>query len=129
MFRRLTASLVLLACLLGIVQPALACVNAASGTDCCPAGSSGGSDQRMHPADPLMDADCRCALRAAITPSASAIRGRTDQGYAPGSPAAVDLPRMAPFGQHVLALCAPAARIPEHVNESLTYLHTARLRL
>jgi hypothetical protein len=36
---------------------------------------------------------------------------------------------MAPFGQHVLALCAPAARIPDHLNESLTYLRTARLRL
>jgi hypothetical protein len=36
---------------------------------------------------------------------------------------------MAPFGQHVLALWPPATRIPDHLNESLTYLHTARLRL
>jgi hypothetical protein len=36
---------------------------------------------------------------------------------------------MVPFGQHALALCAPAARNPDHLNASLTYLHTARLRL
>jgi hypothetical protein len=128
-FRRLTASLLLVACLLGIVQPALACANAASRSDCCPAGSSGGSDQRIHPASPSIDVDCCCALRAAVTPSASAIRGRTDQGHASGLPTAVDLPTMAPLGQHVPALNAPAVQVPDHLNQSLTFLRTARLRL
>ena len=128
MFRRLTASLVLLACLLGIVQPALACANAAWRTDCCPGGSTGGTDQRMHPPSPGMDAHSCCTLRAAVTPSPSTIRGRTDQGQASAPPAAVDLPTMAPFG-HLLALRAPVVQLPDHLNKSLTYLHTARLRL
>src|SRR5437763_4422027 len=46
--RRLIASLVLVACLLGIVQPALACANSASRTDCCPAGSPAGAGERMR---------------------------------------------------------------------------------
>lgn len=129
MFRRLTASLVLVACLLGIVQPALACANAALRTDCCPAGASGGSDQRIHSNSPAIDASDCCAVRTGITPSVSAIRGRTDQSHASGSPTAVDLPTMAPFGQHLPALRAPAVQVPGHLDQSLTFLRTARLRL
>ena len=127
--RRLIASLVLVACLLGIVQPALACANSASRTDCCPAGSPAGAGERMRLASASIEAYRCCAPGVTVTPSVSAVRTRTAQGHASGSPAVVALPTVAPVGQHLPALRAPAARVPDHVDESLTYLRTARLRL
>ena len=129
MIRRLIASLVLVACLLGIVQPALACANSASRTDCCPAGSPAGAGEQMRPASASIEAYGCCALRAAISPSVSAVRARTAQGHASGSPAVVALPTVVPLGQHVPALRTPALRVPDHLDGSLTYLRTARLRL
>src|SRR2546430_11332796 len=85
--RRLIASLVLVACLLGIVQPALACANSASRTDCCPAGLPAGAGEQMRPASASIEAYGCCALRAAISPSVAAVRARTAQGHASGSPA------------------------------------------
>ena len=129
MIRRLIASLVLVACLLGIVQPALACANSASRTDCCPAGSPAGAGEQMRPASASIEAYGCCALRAAISPSVSAVRARTAQGHASGSPAVVALPTVVPLEQHVPALRTPVLRVPDHVDGSLTYLRTARLRL
>ena len=125
MVRRLIASLVLVACLLGTVQPALACAHAASRTDCCPTGSSG---ERLRPTAPSIEAYGCCAQPAAVTPSVSVVRARTVQGHASTSPGAVDLTWVA-VGQHVAAVRTPPALISYHVDESLTYLRTARLRL
>ena len=74
----LIASLVVVACLLGIVQPALACANGAARTDCCPAGSPAGGGDQMRPTSPSLEADSCCALPAAVTPSVSAVRDPYD---------------------------------------------------
>ena len=129
MVRRLIASMVLVACFLGIVQPALAYANCASRTDCCPAGSPVGCAEQMGLASPCVQADSCCALRAASTPSVSAVRPRTAQGHTSGPSPAIVLPTVVPVGRHLPELRMPAAQIPDHVNESLTYLLTARLRL
>jgi hypothetical protein len=127
--RRLIASMVLVACLLGIVQPALAYTNCASRTDCCPAGSPAGCAEQLCLASPCVQAGSCCALPAASTPSVSAVRPRTVQGHASGVSPAIALPTVVPIGQHLPELRMPAAQIPDHVNQSLTYLLTARLRL
>src|SRR6266513_66222 len=126
MARRLIASLVLVACLLGIVQPALACANSASRTDCCPAGSLAGAGEQMRPASASIEAYSCCALPEAISPSVSAVRARTAQGPASGSPAAAALPALVPVAQH-FAVPTPPASIAYRVNGSQTYLRTARL--
>ena len=125
MVRRLIASLVLVACLLGIVQPALACAESASRTDCCPAGAG----EQTCRASASIEAYRCCALGVTVTSSVSAVRTRTAQGHACASSAVVALPTVVPLGQHMPALRTPAARVPDHVDESLTYLRTARLRL
>ena len=128
MIRRLIASLVLVACLLGIVQPALACANSASRTDCCPAGSPAGAGERMRLASASIEAYHCCAPGVTVTPSVSAVRTRTAQGHASASPTATDLPAVVPVTQH-FAVPTPPASIAYRASESLTYLRTARLRL
>jgi len=120
--RRLIASMVLVACLLGIVQPALAYTNCASRTDCCPAGSPAGCAEQMCLASPCVQAD-------ASMPSVSAVRPRTAPEHASRVSPAIAPPTVAPIGQHLPELRMPAAEIPDHINRSLTYLLTARLRL
>jgi hypothetical protein len=130
MVRRLFASLVVLACLLGILQPAIACAAAcASQTDCCPAGSPARSGEQLHA--PSFDAQVLscCELRPAIATSVSAIDARNDQGHAAGSPAAIAPSALIRLGRPPHQLGAPAAQIPDYPDQSLTYLRTARLRL
>jgi hypothetical protein len=127
--RRLIASMVLVACLLGIVQPALAYTNCASRTDCCPAGSPAGCAEQLCLASPCVEAGSCCALRAASTPSVSAVRPRTASEHASGVSPAIAPPTVVPVGQHLPELRVPVVQIPDHVNQSLTYLLTARLRL
>jgi len=127
--RRLIASLVLVACLLGIVQPALAYTNCASRTDCCPAGSPASCLEQLCLASPCVQAGSCCALRAASAPSVSAVRPRTAHGHASRVSAGIALPPGLPVGQRPPELRPPPAQVPAHVNQSLTYLRTARLRL
>jgi hypothetical protein len=126
--RRLFASWVVVACLLGIMHSAIACAAAcALPTDCCPAGSPAGSGEQLQQPSLSAQASNCCVLGPAIATSVSAIGGRSDQGHASGSSAAIASPsgaRRPPQG-----LRAPAAQIPDHLDESLTYLRTARLRL
>ena len=129
MGRRPIASLVVVACLLGIVQPAIACAAGASRTDCCPAGSPASSGDQMRPASPALEAFSCCALPAAVTPSVSAVRTRTTHAHTSGSTAIFDLPMQDLVGPRLSALQAPPALIPYYANESQTYLRTARLRL
>ena len=128
MVRRLIASLVLVACLLGIVPPALACADGASRTDCCPAGSPAGAGEQMCRASPSIEAYRCCALGVTATSSVSAVRTRTAQGHASASPTATDLPAVVPVTQH-FAVPTPPTSIAYRASESLTYLRTARLRL
>ncbi len=125
MVRRLIASMVLLACLLGIVQPALACADCASRTD-CPAGSTAGCDL---PASPCAQAISCCEMGAAVAPSVSAIAARATQGHEPESSAASIPPTGLRVGHSLEELRTPLARIPDPTNQSQTYLRTARLRL
>jgi hypothetical protein len=128
--RRLFGSLVVLACLLGILQPAIACVAAcAADKDCCPAGSLAGSGEQVHQLSLSAQLSSCCELRLAIATSVSAIGGRTEQGHGSGSSAAIALPTAIRVGRPPQELRAPAAQIPHPFDESLTYLRTARLRL
>lgn len=129
MVRRLMASMVLVACLLGIVQPTLAYTNCASRTDCCPAGSPTGCAEQLCLASPCVQPGSCCAERATSTPSVSAVRPRTAQAHGSGPSPANALPPGLPVGQHPRELRTQPAQIPAHVNQSLTYLRTARLRL
>jgi hypothetical protein len=127
--RRLIASLVVLACLLGIVRPAIDCSNCVSRTDCCPAGSATDCGAQIRSASHCAQATHCCALRATVAPSLSLIGVRVPQGHASGFPAATLLATMPTVGRPLLNLRTPVAFIPIHVDESLTYLRTARLRL
>jgi hypothetical protein len=125
-FRRLIASIVVLACLLGTVQPAIACANSTSRTDCCPAGSPADTG---HQAAPCAQASGCCALSPAIASSVSAIGVRTSQDHGCVSSAAIALPITVRMGQYLRELQTSATQTPDHINDSLTYLRTARLRL
>lgn len=128
--RRLFASWVVLACLLGVLQPAIACATAcASQTDCCPAGSPAGSREEL--AGPSIDAQSLscCELRSAIATSVSAIDARNDQGHASGSSAPTAPSALIGVNRPPYQLRAAAAQIPDCPDQSLTYLRTARLRL
>jgi hypothetical protein len=76
-----------------------------------------------------MQASTCCALRTTVAPSVLAIKARNPQGPASGSAAAVALPTMVGLRQQSAEPPRLAARIPDHLNDSLTYLRTARLRL
>jgi len=119
--RRLAASLMLLACLLGIVQPALAC---ASSSDCCSSGCSG----QMPTGSGLLGSEDCCAIQGAVGASVSlAPQYRQPLDVAGGSPAFTTLAaRLQP-----LSTALPAARpgAASASDQSLTYLRTARLRL
>ena len=125
MVRRLIASMVLLACLLGIVQPALACADCASRTD-CPAGSTPGCDL---PTSPCAQAISCCEMGAAVAPSVSAIAARATEGHELGSSAASIPPTGLRVAQSLQVLRTPLTRISDPTNQSQTYLRTARLRL
>ncbi len=129
MVRRLITSLVLVACLLGIVQPTFACVTGASRTDCCPARSSAGAGEQLRQTAPSIEAYSCCALPTAVTPSVLGVRARPAQWHASGSPAVVDLPTGYLVDQYPSAQRRPTALVPYHADESQTYLLTARLRL
>jgi len=125
-FRRLIASIVVLACLLGTLQPAIACANSTSRTDCCPAGSPADTGRQ---AAPCAQASSCCALNPAIASSVSAIGVRTFQDHGSVPSAAIALPITVRVGQYLRELQTSAAQTPDPINESLTYLRTARLRL
>ena len=126
--RRPFALLLLAACLMGIVQPALAC---APRTDCCPTGSTGGcAGQTCQPAS-WLGAHSRCAT-SAIAPSSASISARPHhpQTYTPGPPDTAHLGAMDLLPRDRVGWTSPPCVIADTVfDESLTYLRTARLRL
>jgi hypothetical protein len=128
-FRRLIAALIVVASLLGIVQPALACANCVSRIDCCPAGSLSGCSESGYQAASCAQTNSCCALSITVAPSVLAVKARTPQAYVSAPSAAIGLPIMFALGWEPTELRTLAARIPDPVNQSLTYLRTARLRL
>lgn len=123
--RRLIASMVLLACLLGTVQPALACADCPPRTH-CPAGCT--TDCGIPASACAQTIGC-CEVGAAVGPSVSAIAVRALQSHVPGSSAASIPPTGLRVAQSVHERRTPLVWTPDPVNESLTYLRTARLRL
>jgi hypothetical protein len=121
--RRLTASLMLLACLFGMVQPALACV---SRSDCCTSGCSARTQPGLAAAAALDDC---CVIQAAVGASVSlAPQSRHGLNVTGGSPAfiapAADLQPRPPRN-----LAAPPLATGSPTDQSFTYLRTGRLRL
>jgi hypothetical protein len=122
--RRLITSLMLSACLLGTVQPAFACGPA---TDCCPRGSASGCIEQITV--PAVPADDCCAAQPTLAASSCVVaqpRKSFDQAVAP--PALFGPPADVPVAQSVLQV-APLFLTDYRADASLTYLHTARLRL
>jgi len=121
--RRLGASLMLLACLLGIVQPAFACALSA---DCCQSGCT----EPKPPGSGGVALEGCCVTQAAVGAPASLspqARHALDGG-ADGSAAVI---ASADDFQAVPQREIGAARLAIRVatDKSLTYLLTARLRL
>ena len=119
---RLVAALMLLACLLGIAEPALACVSA---SHCC---SSGCNGQPQPGSGGVRLEEC-CGLQATLGASLS-IAPQTGQALnvAGGSPAFIALAGpvlLVPTREKLTAQAATTFRS----DQSLTYLRTARLRL
>jgi hypothetical protein len=122
---------VVLGCLLGILQPALACAAAcAPTTDCCPAGPQAGRGEQLHERAFSVQSTGCCELRPTVATSVAVIGATRDQGHPTGSSAPI-APPPTPFqiGRPPHQLGAPAAQIPDYPDQSLTYLRTARLRL
>ena len=125
--RRLVAALMLLASVLGVVQPAFASVAC---LDCCstsapapcarPTGFAAATDQNQ---------DC-CATGAPIAASSAAITAqpRSALDRASGPAALAVLPTAFPYA--ILGgTSVPPAAMPCSVGQSDTYLRTLRLRL
>lgn len=116
----------LLACLLGILQPAFAC---ASRYDCCPPAAPSGCGEAIRHADAGLEApNCwaTCAFAAYSVSVIAQPRYALDNDY--NSPATLPILTVLPVATDVV----PPTRLTltaHHLDESLTYLHTARLRL
>jgi hypothetical protein len=128
--RRLFSSLVVLACLLGVLEPSIACAAACNtSSDCCPIGSpANGSPQLHQPALAVQAIGC-CEANPAPSISVAAIDARSDQGHACGPSAATAPSILIRVERPPQELTAAAAQIPARFDESETYLSTARLRL
>jgi hypothetical protein len=111
-------------CLLGMIQPAFAC---GPGTDCCPRGSASGCIEQ--PTVPAVSADDCCAAQPNLAASSWVVaQPRKLSDGAVASPALFGPPADVPVAQSVLQV-APLFLTDYRADASLTYLHTARLRL
>lgn len=124
MVRRLFTTLMLWGCLLGMIQPTPAC---GPGTDCCPKGSASTCvEQTTLPA--VADDSC-CAAQPALASSPSVVaQPRKALDQAAGSPSFLTAPPAVPVSRSVLQV-ALLVLTAYRGDFSLTYLHTARLRL
>lgn len=121
MVRRLTVSLMLLTCLLGMIQPALACV---APTDCC----STGCGRPMHPGAGWVETSDCCATAAVVSSVSITAQARHALDPASGSPAVTAGPADLQLARYPNVLARlPATQSP--VDQSHIYLRTARLRL
>lgn len=124
MVRRLITTLMLWGCLLGMTQPTLVC---GPGTDCCPKGSSSSCIEQSTV--PAAAADGCCATRPALASSPWVVaQPRKSLDRAAGFPSLLTAPAAVPVVRSVLQV-APLVLTDYRGDFSLTYLHTARLRL
>jgi hypothetical protein len=122
--RRLIASFLAAAFLLGVVQPASAC---AFGGDCCPAGATGECSVHAPVASSCIGIQC-CATHAPAGAVLTAARLRQPAGHA-ASPAVATVPVPAHLLAKFPAVHARPARPAYCADASLTFLRTGRLRL
>lgn len=123
MVRRLLAPLTLWICLLGMVQPALACALRA---DCCPKPSPAPYIQQTSAAA-IADDDCCSARSTAASSPWVAAQPRKAPDQTASAPASFDFRDDTLLAQRPIQ---PASALTDYRgNESLTYLRTARLRL
>lgn len=124
MVRRLITSLMLSACLLGMIQPAFAC---GPGTDCCAKGSASGCIEQITV--PAVSADDCCAAQPTLAASSWVVaQPRKSSAQAVTSPTLFGPPADVPVAQSALRV-ASLFLTEYRADASLTYLHTARLRL
>ncbi len=125
MVRRLITSLTVWICLLGLIQPALAC---ASPADCCPKGSAGGIEQSSVPGANAVDGCCCVQQARASSPwvAAQPLKAPDHRASPPASPG-VEFDVL--VSQRAATQAALLVRADYRSNHSLTYLQTARLRL
>ena len=124
MVRRLFTTLMLWTCLLGMVQPTLAC---GLGTDCCPKGSASTYVEQAT-LQAVADDSC-CAAQPALASSPSVVaQPRKALDRAAGSPSLLTAPAAVPASRSV-PQAASLVLTDYRGDFSLTYLHTARLRL
>jgi hypothetical protein len=124
--RRLITCLTVWICLLGMIQPALAC--APSG-DCCPKGSPAADSVGNATVPAAIAVDGCCCAHQAITTSpwvAAHPRKALDQGAGPPASIAASIDLLV---AQLPTRAAPLLLTNYRRNESLTYLRTARLRL
>jgi hypothetical protein len=118
--------LLLLACLLGILQPAFAC---APMHECCPPAAHSGCGEAIRQADAGLEAANCCATYAFVAYSGSIVaqpRYALDHIY--NSPATLRIRPVLPVAMDG-AVPTRLTLTAHRRDESLTYLHTARLRL
>lgn len=119
--RRLTVSLMLLACLLGIIQPAVACV---SQSDCCQSVCG----QPIHSGTGWVQVSECCATAAVGSSVSIAAQPRQALEHASVFPATIARPADFQLSVDSLIPARPTATAAP-VDESRIYLRTARLRL
>ena len=124
MVRRLIPSLMLWGCLLGMTEPTLGC---GPGTDCCPKGSASSCTEPSTV--PAVAADGCCAAQPTLASAPWVVaQPRKSLDRAAGFPSLLSAPAAVPVARPVLQI-APFVLTDYRADFSLTYLHTARLRL
>ena len=130
MFRRLTAATIVLTSLLGVALPALAWSAGRPMHDCCsgdPAAPCSGSADTGLPANP--SAKCCAATAPAVLIAVSrASPERVLDATSAGNLVSVPWPVLPSATARSWPVVAPP-HPSWHADASLTYLHTARLRL
>jgi hypothetical protein len=128
--RRLFALFVLWVGLIAAGAPAFACATAAAAGNCCPVDGPFGCAQLYEQLGAEATACCVTAAAPSVMVSAEWSRelhiAQSDHGSVDPVAAVASLPSILHRRDSQLALPIPA---PAHTDASLTYLHTARLRL
>lgn len=132
MFRRLIAIFLLCASLLGLAQPLMACAAAMSASDCCSGDPASGCTTDATPVLVATSGSCCLATPAAPTSSFVAPSRSVDEtllgAETPGSFHSASVPG---GDGRTITTCSSvrAAGAARATAATLTYLHTARLRL
>jgi hypothetical protein len=128
--RRLFALLVVWVGLITAGAPAFACATAAAAGNCCPSDAPSGCAQLYEQLGAQATVCCATAAAPSVMVSAESSRelhiAQSDHGSVDPIAAAASLSSILNLRDSRLALPVPA---PAYSDASLTYLHTARLRL